>query len=190
LSGQFGNVIQEFKYDDSWHPPTDGKGRSLVAVDYDASLDNWSLSEGWRSSKLSGGSPGYFETPLPDLRISEIHFNPSEPTANERLEGLNNDDFEFIEFQNVGQLPIQLEGYRVSDAINFTFGRYLLGAGEYAVVAADGRAFALRYGEGLDLNGVFESGKLDDSGERIRLYSNESSHQNHSNTTLRSNPSP
>ena len=174
LSGQFGNVIQEFKYDDSWHPPTDGKGRSLVAVDYDASLDNWSLSEGWRSSKLSGGSPGYFETPLPDLRISEIHFNPSEPTANERLEGFNNDDaFEFIEFQNVGQLPIQLEGYRVSDAIDFTFDRYLLGAGEYAVVAADGRAFALRYGEGLDLSGVFESGKLGDSGERIRLYSNE-----------------
>ena len=172
LSGQFGNVIQEFKYDDSWHPPTDGKGRSLVAVDYDASLDVWSLSEGWRSSKLSGGSPGYFETPLPDLRISEIHFNPSEPTANERLEGFNNDDFEFIEFQNAGQLPIQLEGYRVSDAIDFTFDRHLLGAGEYAIVAADGRAFALRYGEGLDFNGVFESGKLDDSGERIRLYSN------------------
>ena len=40
-------------------------------------------------------------------------------------------------------------------------------------MAADRRAFALRYGEGLDLNGVFESGKLDDSGERIRLYSNE-----------------
>ena len=55
------------------HPPTDGKGRSLVAVDYDAPLLDWSLSEGWHSSKLSGGSPGYFETPLPLLRISEIN---------------------------------------------------------------------------------------------------------------------
>ena len=174
LSGQYGNIIQEFEYDDSWHPPTDGKGRSLVAVDYDAPLLDWSLSEGWRSSKLSGGSPGYFETPLPLLRISEIHFNPNEPTENERLEGFNNNDyFEFIEFQNVGQLPIQLEGYRVSDAIEFIFGQHLLGSGEYAVVAADSRAFTLRYGEELGLTGLFESGKLDDSGERIRLYSNE-----------------
>ena len=172
LSGQFENIIQEFKYDDSWHPPTDGKGRSLVAVDYDAPLEDWSLSQGWRSSKLSGGSPGYFETPLPPIRISEIHFNPSEPTENERLEGLNNNDaFEFIEFQNVGQSPIQLEGYRVSDAIDFRFDKHLLGPGEYVVVAADAKAFAVRYGK--DIGGVFESGKLDDSGERIRLYSSE-----------------
>jgi len=174
LSGQYGNIIQEFEYNDSWHPPTDGKGRSLVVVDYNAPLLDWSFAEGWRSSKLSDGSPGYFETPLPLLRISEIHFNPSEPTENERLEGFNNNDaFEFIEFQNVGLSSIQLEGYRVSDAIDFTFGQHLLGSGEYAVVAADARAFALRYGEDWDLIGLFESGKLDDSGERIRLYSNE-----------------
>ncbi len=174
LSGQFGNIIQEFKYEDSWYPPTDGKGRSLVAVDYDAPLESWSLSEGWRSSKLVGGSPGYFETQLPHLRISEIHFNPSDPTENERLEGFNNNDaFEFIEFQNVGPLPIQLDGFRISDAVDFTFGRYELGPGEYGVVASDSRAFLLRYGEGLNLIGHFQNGKLDDSGERIRLYSNE-----------------
>ncbi|MBT7983579.1 MAG: hypothetical protein HN584_13540 [Akkermansiaceae bacterium] len=174
LSGQYGNIIQEFEYNDSWHPPTDGKGRSLVVVDYNAALLDWSFAEGWRSSKLLGGSPGYFETPLPLLRISEIHFNPSESTENERLEGFNNNDaFEFIEFQNVGLSSIQLEGYRVSDAIDFTFGQHLLSPGEYAVVAADARAFALRYGEELDITGLFESGKLDDSGERIRLYSNE-----------------
>ena len=174
LSGQYGNIIQEFEYKDSWHPPTDGKGRSLVVVDYNAALLDWSFAEGWRSSKLLGGSPGYFETPLPLLRISEIHFNPSESTENERLEGFNNNDaFEFIEFQNVGLSSIQLEGYRVSDAIDFTFGQHLLSPGEYAVVAADARAFALRYGEELDITGLFESGKLDDSGERIRLYSNE-----------------
>ena len=174
LSGQYGNIIQEFEYNDSWHPPTDGKGRSLVVVDYNAPLLDWSFAEGWRSSKLSDGSPGYFETPLPLLRISEIHFNPSEPTENERLEGFNNNDaFEFIEFQNVGLSSIQLEGYRVSDAIDFTFGQHLLSPGEYAVVAADARAFALRYGEELDITGLFEGGKLDDSGERIRLYSNE-----------------
>ncbi|MEE2807883.1 MAG: lamin tail domain-containing protein [Verrucomicrobiota bacterium] len=173
LSGKFGNTIQEFRYEDSWYPPTDGKGRSLVAVDYDAPVEKWNLSEGWRSSKLAGGSPGYFETPLPPLRISEIHFNPTDPTENERLEGFNNNDvFEFIEFQNVGSLPIQLEGYRISDAVDFTFGPYALGPGEYAVVVADAEAFVMRYGKGLNLIGLFENGRLDDSGERIRLYSN------------------
>ena len=47
----------------------------------------------------------------------------------------------------------------------------LLGVGDYVVVAADALAFAARYGEEIKLSGVFESGRLNNSGERIFLYS-------------------
>ena len=45
------------------------------------------------------------------LRISEIHFNPGEPSATELAAGhVDNDDFEFIELVNVGENPIDIRG--------------------------------------------------------------------------------
>ncbi len=108
---------------------------------------------------------------LDSLRISEINYNPGDPTENESVEqvDLDNDDFEFIELINVGQVPINLLGVHFDAGITFTFGNDSLAAGERAVLVSDANAFNLRYGDGPRLLGEFASGKLANGGEQIRL---------------------
>ena len=58
-----------------------------------------------------------------DLAITEINFNPHDPTDAELnlIPSLDNDDFEFLEVQNVGSLPISLLGMELSDGVSFEF---------------------------------------------------------------------
>ena len=58
LEDSFGDVIQEFTYDDAWIPSTDGGGHSLTVVDVRAELDGWSSAAAWRASTALDGSPG------------------------------------------------------------------------------------------------------------------------------------
>ncbi len=51
------------------------------------------------------------------------------------------DDYEFIELYNSGDLVIQLEGYRFTQGVTFTFPAYLLQPGAYVVVAVDSAKF-------------------------------------------------
>lgn len=54
-----GITIQQFTYDDEWHPTTDGDGYSLDAVNLsNPDLSAWNQKEGWRPSSQIGGSPG------------------------------------------------------------------------------------------------------------------------------------
>jgi hypothetical protein len=59
-----GNIIHAFTFEDGsdaesgWHPTTDGFGPSLVIVDENALITNWSQGSGWRPSYELGGSPG------------------------------------------------------------------------------------------------------------------------------------
>ena len=57
-----------------------------------------------------------------DVVINEIHYNPEEDLASE-----------FIEIHNKGEAAIDLGGWRLSDAVNFTFPPLDLAAGAYAV---------------------------------------------------------
>ena len=50
-------IIQQFSYDDDWHPSTDGRGPSLEIVDATAALDRWSEAAGWLPSSESRGTP-------------------------------------------------------------------------------------------------------------------------------------
>jgi hypothetical protein len=54
-----GQIVQQFTYDDAWHPSTDGEGYSLEAV-APASQDpiSWNTAAAWRPSLTIGGSPG------------------------------------------------------------------------------------------------------------------------------------
>ena len=55
-----GAIIQEFSYEDSWYPLTDGRGFSLTATE--PSSDHrreWSLRQAWRAGTTLGGSPGW-----------------------------------------------------------------------------------------------------------------------------------
>lgn len=60
-----GTVIQEFTYDDLWHPLTDGGGHSLTIVDPDGPLAAWGVQEGWRESGEVDGSPGHSDSGPP-----------------------------------------------------------------------------------------------------------------------------
>ena len=172
LSGPFGNIIQDFYYDDDWYSQPDGEGRSLVPVREITMTESWSLRESWRPSNLDGGSPGYIEGEPPSLRITEIHFNPAKANDNEISAGFfDRDQFEFIELRNVGDEAIQIKDYHLSGAVDFVFGDYELEPGKYLVVASDVNAFQKRYGQIENLIGPFNNGKLNDSGERILLLS-------------------
>jgi hypothetical protein len=102
--------------------------------------------------------------------VSEINFNPPDPTTTELLANpdVNNDDFEFIEVRNVGADPFNVVGIEFSDGIDFTFPSVELAAGDYGVVVSDVAAFELRYGSSINVLGQY-NGNLRNSGERVEL---------------------
>ncbi|MCD6394424.1 MAG: lamin tail domain-containing protein, partial [Planctomycetes bacterium] len=73
-----------------------------------------------------------------DLRITEIMYHPTDPTQAEKDaagdQTLIDEDFEFIELKNIGTSAINLNLVHFTDGIDFTFGDYSLGAGDFAVV--------------------------------------------------------
>jgi len=112
------------------------------------------------------------DTPA-DLVVTEVMYNPADPTAAEMAAGFTDgDDFEFIELQNIGAETINLAGVTFSDGVWFDFPTMTLGGGDFALVVRDRDAFEQRYGPGLSdrIAGEFEwlSG-LDDTGEAIGL---------------------
>jgi len=92
-----------------------------------------------------------------DLRITEIHYNPTF--------GLNTD---FIEIKNIGSGSVNLNWLTFSEGIDFTFPDTTLAAGAYIVVVKDTTAFVAAYGGGPTIAGEY-TGILDSAGERIRL---------------------
>ena len=110
-------------------------------------------------------------TPAEFLRITEIHYNPAPPvTAAELLVSTNGDDFEFIEFHNIGTEPLQLGGVHFTEGIDFTFpaGSAIPGGG-YVVAVRNRAAFEARYGAGLPVAGEFSTTNLRNSGELLDL---------------------
>ena len=92
------------------------------------------------------------------IRITEIHYNPSDSPA-----------YEFIELQNLGGAPVDLSGMYF-DGITYTFntGTSLApGARLVLASATDSAAFTARY-PGVAFG--FFSGGLNNSGERITLF--------------------
>ena len=107
------------------------------------------------------------------LRISEIMYNPADPTPAEAILGFtNNDDFEYVELLNISAGPesttLNLEGVAFTDGINFTFGPVLLEAGQRIVVARDSDAFVTRHGSLITPTGEYDGGLAND-GEDIEL---------------------
>ncbi|MCD6393730.1 MAG: lamin tail domain-containing protein, partial [Planctomycetes bacterium] len=69
------------------------------------------------------------------LRITELMYNPSDGA-----------EYEFIELQNISGATFDISGVRFTDGIDFTFpAQTELAAGGFVVLAADRRAFALKY---------------------------------------------
>lgn len=128
-----------------------------------------------RARVLDGGqwSPlieATFTLPNGSLAISEINYNPHEPTAAEVLAGYDdNDDFEFVEIVNTSATDtINLDGTQLAGAVEFTFAAATLAPGERVVVVEDTDAFRERYGPAPRVLGQW-SGGLSNSGETLRL---------------------
>ncbi len=105
----------------------------------------------------------FFDIPL---RITELMYHPRDPEPGSRFA---DDDFEFIELQNVGSETIELDGFRLAGGIDFAFPARALAPGEVLVVVRDLSAFASRYGDrGIRVEGRYR-GRLDNSTDLVRL---------------------
>jgi len=107
------------------------------------------------------------------LRIVELHYNPTGPSAAEQLAGFTDgDQFEFIEFVNTSSAALDLAGVHFNatgGGVSFAFGTGdLLAAGERGVLVSDLAAFQLRYGSSINVMGEY-AGNLSNGGEQIDL---------------------
>ncbi|MEX2186391.1 MAG: lamin tail domain-containing protein [Pirellulales bacterium] len=117
-----------------------------------------------------------FAPVLSDLRITEVHYHPADPTPQELAVDptFTASDFEFVEIRNVGASTINLSGATLSDGVTFAFAGSSvasLAPGERAVVVSNQAAFDLRYADdlsGIQVAGTF-GGNLNNGGETIVL---------------------
>ena len=57
----------------------------------------------------------------PQLRITEVMYNPRDPSAAETNRGWTADDFQFVEVKNNGSETVGLAGTKFTDGIMFDF---------------------------------------------------------------------
>lgn len=79
--------------------------------------------------------------------ISEVHYHPAMATQSEIDAGFSDqDEFEFIEVQNIGEQTIDMTEVDFANGIEFEFPPgYTIAAGEHAVIVKNLAAFNLRY---------------------------------------------
>ena len=112
----------------------------------------------------------YTSEPYP-VRITEVYYNPNEPTAIETqaIPGISNEDFEFLEFTNISDTEtVFLDGFNVGGGVEFTFNDVSLMPGESVVIVEDATAFHQRFGDQPKVIGSW-SGRLSNDGELLRL---------------------
>ncbi|HEV8292454.1 MAG TPA: lamin tail domain-containing protein, partial [Tepidisphaeraceae bacterium] len=102
--------------------------------------------------------------PPPALRITEMMYNPRKPLGSL----LDDDEYQFIELQNTGATPINLNGIILKGVDNFIFPNMTLNPGARTLVVANQSAFESVYGPGKPIAGVFV-GRLSHNGEKITL---------------------
>jgi len=108
----------------------------------------------------------------PDIRITEIMYNPADPSQAEIDLGFtNNDDFEWIEIKNTSTTrSLPLLDLRFTDAITYTFSNVNVAPGGFVVLASNPDAFNARYTSFTGtVIGPYDAGALNNSGERIQL---------------------
>jgi hypothetical protein len=133
-----------------------------VRVRMQDAVGNWSH---WSEPVQFVTSPG--QGPLVEgLRVAEINYHPQDAPADSRFQ---DEEFEFIEFQNVSQQPIDLAGVSLQEAVRLTLPSDVpitLLPGERIVVVASREAFEARYGTSHRIAGQYD-GRLNNGGDRI-----------------------
>jgi len=99
--------------------------------------------------------------------ITEIHYHPLDVVFSDGTT-LDGDFGEFLEIKNTGTETVDLSGYFFSNGLTYKFpAGTTIEAGKFKVIAFDEAGFESRYGFKPD--GIFESGNLKNSGEKITL---------------------
>ena len=147
---------------ESFSIPTDtfGQGENVIAVEVHQTRPNSSdivFGMELRARLRSEQSRPTEELLSEHLRITEVMYNP-----------IGGSGFEFVELQNVGAEAFNLNGVRISEGIDYTFGDVTLAPEEYTVIVNDLDDFRSRYGDGVNVAGQFD-GNLGNDGERIRM---------------------
>ena len=114
-----------------------------------------------------------------NLVVSEFSYHSAPSTPG----GLDGSEFDFIEIQNVSNLPVDLTSLRIDLGVTFDFStvpqnQLTLNAGQTAIICEDVSSFEARYGTGLNLLGKWTGG-LSNGGETLRF-----THQGSSPTTV------
>ncbi|MCP4607254.1 MAG: hypothetical protein GY845_00875 [Planctomycetes bacterium] len=126
---------------------------------------------------MSENTPGFANAypKVGPIVINEIMYNPSWPVGS----SYTNDQFEYIELQNISAEPVALYNYetaqpwKFTDGIDFTFPADVpvtIPAGGYVLVAKDPEAFSWRYPTVPveKILGPYD-GSLNNAGERLQL---------------------
>lgn len=105
LEDAWGEKILEFRYDNQWHPITDGLGFSLVIVDPLADWTLWGERESWRPSGSLDGNPGAGDVPrtFPAVVVNEILAHTDLP------------QHDAIELWNLSGQPADVSGWYLTD---------------------------------------------------------------------------
>ncbi len=131
LSSPNGGVIEDFTYQSSWYPQTQGGGYALMIQSPTEALSLCDSSSGWEASGTYLGTPGFADPvtlPLPGaVVVNEVLANPTAPS------GYPPGDM--IEFYNTTSQSINIGGWFVGNNSSGLLG-YEIAAG--TVIAAGG----------------------------------------------------
>ncbi|HXI52822.1 MAG TPA: lamin tail domain-containing protein, partial [Candidatus Saccharimonadales bacterium] len=117
------------------------------------------------NSYWSGPIDVTYYTSVPPLRITELMYHPPKPPAGNTNDA---DLFEYIEVQNTGATPLNVNRFRISGGVDFQFPNTLLNPGQFAVIVRDPVQFASRYGAGPLVLGSY-SNNLANDGDHLIL---------------------
>jgi hypothetical protein len=146
-------------------PITLDQNQVVTARIYDDATDTWS----------SRSRAAYF-VDVPPIVVTELNFNPADPTPAEENAGyVDNDEFEFIEIMNVGDAAYDLTGVTITAGVDFSFTSGSLAPGQRGVIVRNPDAFAMRYpgvtpiGSWRNADDPGNTDALSNSGERITI---------------------
>jgi spore coat protein CotH len=94
---------------------------------------------------------------LDNLRVTELMYNAP-----------GGSDFDWVELQNVGDVPLDLTGVRLTNGIDFEFGEVVLVPGEFTILVRNVAAFQSRYGTSIAIGGTFNN-LIGNTGENIEV---------------------
>lgn len=117
------------------------------------------------SSPWSGPTKATFFINVPPLRITEIMFHPPQPPAGNTNDA---DNFEYLEFKNIGSTPLNLQGFTLSGGVDFVFSSLTLTGGQHTVLVRNLAAFQSRYGTNVLIAGVVTN-NLGNDGDHLVL---------------------